>query len=298
VAVLNFGSLNIDHVYEVPHFVEPGETLDSHSYTRHCGGKGLNQSVALARAGAEVFHAGKVGAEGGFLIRYLRDAGVDVHNITLSETPTGHALIQVDSTGENAIILYGGANREIAADDADRVVQRCSGSDVLLLQNEISSTAEIILKAADRGMEVFFNPAPMTEKVFTYPLDTVRWFIVNEIEGAMLSGAERPEDIPAFLLRKYPHARVVLTLGSRGAVYADTEETLEVPAYRVKAVDTTAAGDTFIGYFIASLTGGGDVKAALEEACKAAALCVTRPGAAGSIPDREAVMGFDPGGEG
>ncbi len=298
MAVLNFGSLNIDHVYEVPHFVRPGETLGSYSYTRHCGGKGLNQSVALARAGAEVFHAGKIGAEGDFLIHYLRDAGVDVQNITLSETPTGHALIQVDSSGENAIILYGGANREIAPDNADRVVQRFSGSDVLLMQNEISSTADIMLKAAGRGMEVFFNPAPMTKEVFTYPLDTVRWFIVNEIEGAMLSGARRSVDIPPALLKKYPHARVVLTLGSQGVIYADTEGTLEVPAYRVKAVDSTAAGDTFIGYFIASLTGGGDVRSALEVACKAAALCVTRPGAAGSIPDRAAVMGFDPEGEG
>lgn len=295
MAVLNFGSLNIDHVYEVDHFVRPGETLAGNTYARHCGGKGLNQSVALARAGAEVFHAGKVGNEGDVLVDYLRGSGADVSRIAVSETPTGHALIQVDAGGENAIILYGGANRAVTPEDADRVLEGFSATDVLLMQNEISSTGYIMEKAAARGMEIFFNPAPMTREVLEYPLDRVGWFIVNEIEGEMLSGATEPEDVAGALIEKFPASRVVLTLGSRGVLYADSQRTLEVPAYRVQPVDTTAAGDTFIGYFIASLTGGADVKAALDTACRAAALCVTRPGAAGSIPDRAAVAAFEPG---
>ncbi|MBN2050352.1 MAG: ribokinase [Spirochaetales bacterium] len=293
--ILNFGSLNIDYVYEVDHFVKPGETLSSLSYSRNTGGKGLNQSVALARAGAEVYHAGKVGDEGVFLKDYLAESGVHVEHIFVTPVPTGHAFIQVEKTGENAIVLYGGANRAVGSQDIDQVLYRFEAGDCLLLQNEISSMEELMEKAYRRGMEIFFNPAPMDEQVLSYPLDKVGWFIVNELEGSILSGAQEPEDIPRAFMAKYPESRLVLTLGSRGAVYADRNTTIEMPACRVRAVDTTAAGDTFIGYFLASLTGGAEVRSALETAVQAAALCVTRPGAADSIPTAAEVAAFLPG---
>lgn len=295
MAVLNFGSLNIDYVYEVDHLVKPGETLDSLSFSKHRGGKGLNQSIALARAGAQVYHAGKVGDGGSFLVDYLAEAGVDTGYVGEDAGPTGHAFIQVDRSGENSIILYGGANRTIEPRYISEVLGNFSASDALLLQNEISSMPQIMEQAAARGMEIFFNPAPMNDQVLSYPLDRVTWFIVNEIEGQMLSGADKPEDITGALLGRYPKARVVLTLGSRGARYAEGSTVLDVPAYPVQPVDTTAAGDTFIGYFIASLVGGGSLADSLDAACRAAALCVTLPGAAGSIPTRAAVAAFRPG---
>jgi ribokinase len=287
--ILNFGSLNIDHVYRVPHFVRPGETLSSDSYQQFAGGKGFNQSVALARAGATVFHAGKIGPEGGWLLEILREAGASTDYVFVEETPTGHALIQVEESGENAIILYGGANRTISPADVDQVLGHFAPGDFLLLQNEISSMAQIITRGSERGLRIVFNPAPMEATVLDYPLEAVSLFIVNEGEGQALTGESEPGAILAAMRGRFPRAATVLTLGAAGAIYADETVRVEVPAVVVKAVDTTAAGDTFTGYFLAALSSGEAVEAALHLAAKAAAICVTRPGAADSIPLREVV---------
>ena len=288
MSLLVFGSLNIDHVYQVDHFVRSGETLASAEYRQFQGGKGANQSVALARAGAEVFHAGRIGPEGLWLREQLAAEGMNVEHITVGDVPTGHAIIQVDREGENAILLYGGANLTITAADARRVLaqwhRRRPPEDWLLLQNEISAMPEILQAAAERGISVAFNPAPMTPEVHDYPLDGVSWFVVNRTEGADLAGAESPAAILEALHSRAPQAAILLTLGADGSLYTSGEERIITPAKSVEAVDTTAAGDTFIGYFLAGLVAGQPAVDALNRATKAAAICVTRPGAAVSIP--------------
>lgn len=283
--IINFGSLNIDHVYQLSRFVRPGETMASRAYQRFCGGKGLNQSVALARAGVTVSHAGKVGRDGVWLKDYLTKNGVCTELVGLSDVPTGHAIIQVNAEGDNCIILYGGANRDINEADVDLVLKGFSRGDILLIQNEISALSRIMERAADRGLSIVFNPAPMDEAVFTYPLNLVDLFIVNEWEGRDLTGQTDNEKILRAMVDKFPNAKTVLTLGERGAGFISKgRDPVFVGAPRVEARDTTAAGDTFIGYFLAGMSQGNVVEDCLKWACAAAALCVTRQGAAESIP--------------
>ena len=295
--IINFGSLNIDYVYQVPHFVRPGETLSGLSFKSFPGGKGLNQSVALARAGAEVFHAGKIGTEGEFLKNILSENGADTSLLFYSNVPTGHAVIQVSPQGENSIILFGGANLDITLDDLEKVFNSGKSCGALLLQNEINLIPEIIRKGRTLGMKIFFNPAPFGPEVLEYPLELVDYLVVNEIEGRELSGRSSQDDIIKDILNKWPQCGICLTLGKNGALYADSEGFYRVPAYRVSAVDTTAAGDTFTGYFASGICMGLDIAPNLKRACAAAALCVTKPGAAVSIPllkDVEEFMNLNP----
>jgi ribokinase len=293
MSILVFGSLNIDHVYQVEHLVRPGETLPSTEYRRFQGGKGANQSVALARAGADVFHAGRIGSEGLWLRDAIAAEGVDVTHVGLDNQPTGHAIIQVDPAGENSILLYGGANLTVTSDDAHYVLSHFGEGDWLLLQNEISSLPAILREASERGLKVAFNPAPMTPDVQGYPLDGVSLLVVNQTEGAALAGVEdaSPELLVGMLQARFPDAAILLTLGGDGSLYVSGGEHIMTPAQAVETVDTTAAGDTFIGYFLAELLAGESVPEALALASRAAALCVTRPGAAGSIPRRSEIEG-------
>ncbi len=290
--ILNYGSLNVDHVYQVDHFVRPGETLSSTGYRVCMGGKGSNQSIALAAAGAPVVHAGKLGRDGAWLKDRLTGYGVDTAFVEVGDGASGHAVIQVNASGENAIILHGGTNRAVTADDAARVLAHFGAGDWLLVQNEISALPDIMRLAHARGLFVALNPAPMHADVLSYPLDRVRLFIVNEVEAAELSGEREPECILRSMRRRFPQAATVLTLGGDGAAYAGPEGTFHVPAVRVKAVDTTAAGDTFIGYFLCERLRGVAPQDALSLACRAAAICVTRHGAADSIPRRAEVDAF------
>lgn len=288
--VLNFGSLNIDYVYSVDHFVRPGETIPSIKHCRYVGGKGCNQSIALALAGARVFHAGMIGGDGLFLKERLNKAGADTRFVSVVDGPSGHAIIQVNRRGENAILINGGANQMITASFVRNVLKRFGNNGILLLQNEISSIPEIMKEACRRGLRILFNPAPMTREVKTYPLQLVDCFIVNEIEGAELTGEKKPELIASVMRRRYPNASVVITLGSKGVLFCDDSSIIKTSAMKVSAVDTTAAGDTFTGYFVAGLAAGRPIRSALRLACKAAAICVTRPGAADSIPRLSEVM--------
>lgn len=287
--ILNFGSLNIDKVYDVAHIVRPGETITSAGYNEFCGGKGLNQSIALAAAGAKVLHAGKVGPDGEFLLTRLAVAGVDASLVKNTPNPTGHAIIQVNQEGENSIVLFGGANREITTQDVGETLDELEAEDFLMLQNEISAMPEILRQAEEKNLNVVFNPAPMTPEVLDYPLGGVKYFVVNETEGESFTNESEPEKILDAFLEKFPNAAVLLTLGKDGVHYADNKQRLFVPAENVTAVDTTAAGDTFLGYFVAMLTAGKEVETCLRIATKAAAICVTRAGAADAIPMLEEV---------
>ena len=290
--VLSFGSLNFDHVYQMDHFVMPKETTSSLSYSRGFGGKGLNQSIALAKSGLDVYHAGRVGFDGQPFIDYLQEYGVKVDYLKKDEeTATGHAIIQV-SHSENCIILYGGANQLIDEAQIDEVLTHFEKGDLLLIQNEISSLTYIITKAHEKGLRIAFNTAPMDEKVFSYPLDLIDIFVVNEVEGKGLANvsSNRVEDVIAGLQKAYPNKEIILTVGSLGSYYIFGETVIHQEAYRVEAVDTTAAGDTFTGFYLASILRGEEVNTALRIAAKASSITVTKEGAAKSIPTLEQVV--------
>lgn len=291
--ILNFGSVNIDMVYRVDHFVRPGETIAARSFGRFAGGKGFNQSTALARAGADVSHFGHVGGDGRWLKEALAADGADVSLLgVLDDAPTGHAVIQVDAAGQNCIVIEGGANRRFSADDLRKALDGFGPGDMVLMQNETALVADMIAMAAAKGLSVAFNPAPMTADVAGYPLDKVDLFFVNETEAAELAGVatDAPETLLDALARRFPKATVVLTLGSRGAVAREPGGAdVSVAARKVAAVDTTAAGDTFIGYFLAERQRGASLAQAMERATAAAAWCVAHEGAAPSIPRLDAI---------
>ena len=295
--VLCFGSLNIDYTYKVEHFVQKGETISSQSLQVFSGGTGLNQSIALAKAGADTSHAGAIGTDGRFLLEQMEAAGVNTEHVAvLEDVRSGNAIIQNDREGDNCIILYGGANQAITREQADSVIGSFAPGDYIVLQNEINELAYIMEKAHERGMKVILNPSPMDEKIKALPLDYVDYFLLNEVEaGQILETDETDGEILADrLLERFPGAAIVLTLGSKGSIYADGKQKIRQQAYRVKAVDTTAAGDTFTGYFIAETASGQTPEKAMDLASRASAIAVTRAGAAPSIPLRKEVEEYVP----
>jgi ribokinase len=284
--VLNFGSINVDHVYSVKHFVRPGETLSCQEYRRFAGGKGLNQSIALAQAGACVYHAGKVGAEDAWLKTLMEDKGVDTRFVETINGPSGHAIIQVNTAGENSILIDGGANQLMSKSDVQRILADFGPNDYLLVQNEVNAVSHIIRYAKIKGLMIVFNPAPMAPQVLNYPLELVDILVVNETEARSLTGEIKPVNIYEALKHRYPHMAIVLTMGNKGVAYFSSQVQFCQPAEKVHVVDSTGAGDTFIGFFLAELIKTTDPKTALAYAARAAAICVTRPGAADSIPSR------------
>lgn len=285
--VLVFGALNMDHVYEVDHFVRPGESLGAKGRELFCGGKGLNQAIALSRCGVETYEAGAVGeADSRMLIEQLKAAGVSTELIRKKEGPSGHAIIQKTPEGENGIIYCGGANQTITKEDVDFVLGHFSEGDFLILQNEINQNSYIVEKARKTGMKIVLNPSPMDGRIFDLPLSCMDYLILNEIEGAAMTGVSNGDSSQMLerLSKAYPRARIVLTLGKKGAIYRYEDKTCYQPAYPVKTVDTTAAGDTFTGFFIGSVMKGKSVEEALDTAAKAAAIAVGRDGASSSIP--------------
>lgn len=286
--ILNFGSLNIDYTYRVDNFVKGGETISASTMQKNIGGKGLNQSVALARAGARVYHAGSIGQDGYFLVKYLQENGVNTDHIFVGETATGHAIIQLDDKGQNCIIIYGGANTQITTEHIDDVLKCFDTGDVLLLQNEINNGRYIIEKAKEKGMVVVVNPSPVTN--LDMPLELVDYFLLNEHEAAALFHCEDISVITEAMRRDYPQAKFVLTLGENGVIYIDKDSTIKQDAIKTQVVDTTAAGDTFTGFFMATFFEGGDVDEALSIATKAASVAISRPGAAESIPYKQEIV--------
>lgn len=321
--ILNFGSLNLDYTYDVHHFVQAGETLASTRMETFCGGKGLNQSLAIAKSGQEVWHAGAIGEnDGEMLIETLLQSGVHINLISKKRGSSGHAIIQKDKAGQNCILLYGGANQEITKQDVDLVLKQFDKGDYLILQNEISEVGYIIEKAYEKGMQIVFNPSPINDQIKAYPLEYVDYLILNEIEAQQIcevkaqeleenpkrlenrdrilekighiEGIKQEEITQAIsLLTAYlPKAKIVLTLGGAGSIYVGEEGILFQKAYGVEVVDTTAAGDTFTGFFIGNLAQGKGVGQAMELAAKAAAISVTRKGAGPSIPSQQEVLDF------
>ncbi|SCY44596.1 ribokinase [Alkaliphilus peptidifermentans] len=291
--ILNFGSLNVDYIYEVENFVLPGETISSNNLVITTGGKGLNQSIALAKAGATPFHAGAIGsANEDMFIGLLNMVGVNIDHIEKLPGPSGHAIIQVDKNGQNCIVLYGGANQQINNKFVDGVLNSFSSGDIILLQNEISSVEYIMEKAYKKGMKIYFNPSPANQKLYEYPLHYVDVLILNEVEGEQLTGGRNADNITEILLKRYPEMKIVLTLGEGGVTYADKDRRENHGIFDTVVVDTTAAGDTFTGYFIASAVKGIDIRESLKYSSAAAAIAVSRLGAACSIPTLQEVEEF------
>ena len=293
--IFNLGCINIDYTYLVPYFVRPGETLESDDYNIGLGGKGVNQSLAIARAKGMVSHWGRVSSIDAWVTSELESAGVDVKDIELTPEPSGHAIIQIDALGENAILLFSGANHGFTREKMTALVAQTAPGDTILIQNECNGLDQLILLAVSHGCKVIFNPAPMTSKVSSLPLDQCELLFFNRTEAAAL--LEMPVDSSAadLLMRckeSLGDVEVVLTLGSEGAWYQRSNETLFQPALKVKAVDTTAAGDTFVGYFLAARQAGLTPSQCLQRAATAAALAVQKFGAASSIPMASEVDGI------
>ena len=287
--IVNYGSINLDHVYQVPHIVQPGETLLALDQNLFCGGKGLNQSIALAKAGADVYHAGVVGEDGDLLLDALRSARVDISHVRRAAGASAHTVIQVDRGGQNCIIVYSGENMRPTEADIDRILADFSPEDAVLMQNELYNTPLMMRKAAEKGMSIIFNPSPVSREMLSYPLSSVSWFLLNEIEGEALTGEKDPGRILDRLAEQYPRSSVVLTLGENGAWAMDGGQRFFQPAFPVKAVDTTAAGDTFTGFFLAGISGGMAIPDALRRAAYASSIAVSRKGAADSIPTADEV---------
>lgn len=288
--ILNFGSCNIDYVYSLAHIVKAGETLSSHQLNAFPGGKGLNQSVSLSRAGVKVYHAGCVGENGGLLTDLLTENGVDISFLKKVEGMNGHAMIQVSNDGENAIVLYAGSNAMVTKEYVDHVLFTFGEGDILVLQNEISSLGYIAEQAYHKGMCIVLNPSPINEQIREIDFRWLRYLILNEIEAMDLSGCDTREKCLAYFKREYPQLKVMLTLGKNGCIYQDSQQTCYHPIFETRVVDTTAAGDTFTGYFVAGIAQGKAVERVLQEASCASAIAVSRMGAAPSIPTADEVM--------
>ena len=278
MAIFNLGSINIDHLYRVEHLPRPGETVSASTYSTGLGGKGLNQSLAAAAAGARVHHIGAVGAEGHRAVERLAAAGVETGDIAVVATVTGHAVVLVDPAGENQIAIHSGANREITADQLRRALARAEEGDWFLTQNETALVAEGLVLARARGLRTAFSAAPFETALAAAVLGSVDLLAVNEVEAAQLAAhlGTAVEDLPVPAL--------LVTKGARGAEYHAGGKITAVAAFEVEAVDTTGAGDTFLGFFLAALDCGEAPEFALREAAAAAAIQVTRPGAAEAIP--------------
>lgn len=290
--VLVMGSLNYDFVYEVDHIYRPGETIESLSLETYYGGKGLNQAIALGKAGVQVYIAGLVGEDGESLRNCCKEHGIDTAYLKTVKGKSGHAVIQVDKNGQNSILLYGGANRSQRKENIDEVLDNFQAGDILLLQNEINQLEYIIDKAWERKMTIVLNPSPINKELCSYDLSKISVLLLNEIEGEELTGAAKPEDMINALKKKYRNTDIVLTLGERGALCSFRNEIVYEPSKKVEAVDTTAAGDTFTGYFIYGLVCKSSIEENLKRSTAAAAIAVSRKGAAPSIPSMDEVEDF------
>ena len=281
---LNYGSLNIDKIYEVEHFVRAKETCASLSYYELPGGKGLNQSIALARLNIPVYHAGKIGKDGLFLKDLLEKQGVNTKYLQISDEVSGHAIIQVDQQGENCILLYGGANQTITSDEIKMVFKDFSKGNCLFLQNEVNRIDEMINLAKEKEMLVVLNPSPVNNIKEKISFEQIDYLILNEVEGQVLTNQEKPEKILETLIQEYPHIKIILTLGSQGAIYQDCQQIIRQSAYPCSCLDTTGAGDTFTGFFFSVYFTSNDISYALKKAAQASSLAITRKGGASAIP--------------
>ncbi len=286
MAIWNLGSINADMVYALPHLPVAGETLAATGLDQFLGGKGANMSVAAARAGSTVHHIGAVGPEGSWAVQRLMEYGVDTRHIATLDLPTGHAIIAVDTSGENQIILFPGANHAISSNQIGQALSEAASGDTLVLQNETNLQPEAVEMAQKLGLKVAYAAAPFEAEAVQAVLPFLDLLFLNAVEAEQLQQAigKAPQDLGV--------ADVIVTLGSKGARHFDvaTGNTRDVPALPVTPVDTTGAGDTFTGYVLSGLDRGLPMPQAMAQAARAGALMVTRHGTADVIPDLKEVQ--------
>ena len=286
--ILNFGSINIDYVYRLKTLPQAGETLSCQGFARYLGGKGINQSIAIARAGGAVKHIGAVGADGAFALAQIADMGLDTNDIRVTDTATGHAVICLDKQGENHIIIHAGANAELTENQINSTLDTNPKAEWVVIQNETNLTEYIAKSAKERGLSLAYSAAPFDAVACQTILPYLDILAVNETEAAALSHAMKTPitdlKIPTLLITK----------GAKGAELWQNGACISVKGLPVKAIDTVGAGDTFFGSFIARWQNGGQngtpAQEALEYATTAAALQCTQKGAATAIPDQKTVL--------
>ncbi|SEL03159.1 ribokinase [Pacificibacter marinus] len=288
MTIYNLGSINIDRFYALPHLPEPGETLSALRHSVGLGGKGMNQSVAAARAGAKVNHIGAIGKADDWVRERIESYGVNCQFLRALDSSTGHAIIYVDGEGENTIVIDAGTNAQQDYESVLRALDGAASNDTLLLQNETNLQPDAATFARAKGMRVIYSAAPFSVDAVKALVSDVSMVAMNAIEAGQLC------DEMGLTLEQIPVPEVLVTLGSKGAMWRSNEtgEVIEVSSPKVTAVDTTAAGDTFAGYFAAGLDLGMSVQKSMEWATQAAALKVTRHGTADAIPSAAEVAAF------
>jgi len=291
--VLIIGSLNMDLVAQAERLPRAGETLLGQSFATVPGGKGANQAVAAARLGGQVAMIGCVGADayGQALRQALVDEGIDCQGVRVAEdVATGIAMIVVDANSQNAIVIVAGGNGQLESTDIERFDGLLQAADVVVCQLEIPYpvVAFVLQRAHEAGKTVILNPAPVTGPLPSQWLGWIDYLIPNETEAQALTGlavnSVAEAEQAASLLREAGAGKIIVTLGERGVLFADGVQSRHSPGRKVQAVDTTAAGDTFVGGFAAALARGLDESQAIAFGQAAAALSVTRAGAQPSIP--------------
>lgn len=290
MTIFNLGSINADLFYHLPHMPGPGETLAATSFHRGLGGKGANMSVAAARAATHVTHIGAVGKDGRWAVQRLLEYGVDTRHIAELDAATGHAIIYVDASGENQIVIHSGANRALGQGHVTAALAEAGPGDTLIFQNETNLQSFAAGLGRQKNMRVIYAAAPFDAQAVQAVLDRIDILVLNEVEAGQLVEAQgrRLEDLEV--------ADVIVTLGAEGCRHLDLRRGVDrhYPAIKVDPVDTTGAGDTFTGYLAAGLDRGMTKEQALQLAQRAAALMVTRQGTADVIPDLKDLEDFDP----
>jgi ribokinase len=286
MTIWNLGSINADFVYSVPHIPAPGETLASTSRSVFLGGKGANMSVAAARAAARVAHIGAVGSDGRWAVQRLIEYGVDTRHVAEIDVETAQAIIAVDASGENSIILHQGANVKIPLHVLEQALTKAETGDTFVFQNETNLQVQAAKLAVKMGLRVAYAAAPFDSGAIMGVLPYLDFLILNEIEAVQFKNAtgQGPQDIPV--------KDVIVTLGDKGATWFSPDGPIDVPAHKVTPIDTTGAGDTFTGYVLACLDRGQPMLQAMKTASKAAAIMVMRHGTADVIPDLADVQSF------
>ena len=292
MSILVIGSVNVDTTYNLENFPKPGETISSLSKSRSVGGKGANQAIACKKLGGDVKFLACVGndVDADFIFKNMKEYGVDTSNIIKKDVDTGTALINVDKTGQNEIVLDHGANYAITIQDIDDNIELLDECDILILQMEIPQEVNeyAIKKAKEKGVFVILNPAPSEFEVENI-LDKVDLFVPNENEILRYSTKENLKEAADELLDKNVGS-VIITLGENGSEYFSKTEHIKQDAIKAKVVDTTSAGDCYIGAMAVMLDQQKSIKEAMEFATKASSKTVTRKGSGESIPTIDEVM--------
>lgn len=293
--IVVLGSINVDTILNISHLPEPGETMHMHDRSTAGGGKGANQALAAVRAGAETSFISKIGNDhaADFMMKTFKDDGLNIDHVTFSKTEgTGKAYILLQDSGQNSILVYGGANADVTPADVDEAKDSIKDADCIIAQFEVPNPAiiEAFKIAKDNDVVTFLNPAPAQKEIPTELLNLTEIIAPNETEAEIITGVPVTDDASMDKAAKKMHEMgvptVLITVGDKGSYYSmESGKTGFVKAFKVNAVDTTAAGDTFVGALMAKLDHDmNNIEEAMTYANKSSSLTVQTKGAQNSIP--------------